>query len=226
MAICDANYCFSFVSVGSYGRDNDASIFNQTEFGRKFKNGEYDLPQASHVGQHHVPYVLLADDIFPLSNWLMKPYRPCRGGVLSERERVFNYRLSRARRTIENAFGLLRARWRIFKGPIKAHPVTVDSVVKAAVCLHNYLMQVDTSRYCPHRFIDSEDGTGAVIPGSWRSQVTADDNLQNIRGRAATGNHTADPKLIREKFTNVFNSDYGSLPWQLTHIRSTGHRLN
>ena len=31
MAIYDAKYCFTMVDIGSYGRDNDASIFSECQ---------------------------------------------------------------------------------------------------------------------------------------------------------------------------------------------------
>jgi hypothetical protein len=59
-----------------------------------------------------IPYVLVADDAFPLTSYLMKPYagKLTKGSAKS----VFNYRLSRARRIVENAFGLLSSVFRIF----------------------------------------------------------------------------------------------------------------
>ena len=62
-----------------------------------------------------LPYFLVGDEIFPLKTWLMQPFP----GKLNEQQRVFNYRLSRDRRVIENTFGILVARWRIFSKPIK-----------------------------------------------------------------------------------------------------------
>ena len=41
-----------------------------------------------------VPYFFIGDDIFALRTWMMKPYS-LRG--MTNDERVFNYRLSRAR---------------------------------------------------------------------------------------------------------------------------------
>lgn len=57
----------------------------------------------------------------------------------NERNKIYNYRLSRARRVVENAFGILSARWRVFRTVIQVQPNSVDKIVLAACCLHNML---------------------------------------------------------------------------------------
>ena len=57
------------------------------------------------------------------------------------REAVFNYRLSREHMVVENAFGILVQRWHIFDRKIPLSECNVDSVVKAACVLHNYLTE-------------------------------------------------------------------------------------
>ena len=81
---------------------------------------------------------------------------------------IFNYRLSRARRVIENTFGILASRWRVFRRPIIAEPDRAVSYTKAAIALHNLLRMTESSTYCPPGFIDSEDGMGNTVTGSWR----------------------------------------------------------
>jgi len=46
-------------------------------------------------------YCLVGDDAFPLKTYLIKPYNSV---PLTKEEKIFNYRLSRARRIVENAF--------------------------------------------------------------------------------------------------------------------------
>ena len=84
------------------------------------------------------PYVFVGDAAFPLKEYLMKPY-PGRGET--EETRIFNYRLSRARRTSENAFGILAARFQVFRQPIKTTPKHATDITLAAVALHNLLRE-------------------------------------------------------------------------------------
>ena len=49
---------------------------------------------------------LVGDEIFPLKAWLLRPYP----GNLTDSQKVFNYRLSRSRRTMENTLGILVSR--------------------------------------------------------------------------------------------------------------------
>ena len=36
LAICVANYCFTFVDIGDYGSTNDASVLSNSAFGQAF----------------------------------------------------------------------------------------------------------------------------------------------------------------------------------------------
>lgn len=223
MAICDANYCFTLVDIGGYGRDNDASIFSQSEIGMAFEDGDIEIPEAEVVDGKTLPYVIVSDAIFPLKTWLMKPFP---GSNLEEEKDVFNYRLSGARRTIENMFGVLAARWRIFRRPIRANPENVERIIKACVCLHNYLMQTENAGYAPTGFVDADNGTGEFVPGSWRSEVANDERsaFQPLT-RAGTNNYKKNAKAVRDDFLAYFNSPAGSVSWQLNHVRSCGETL-
>ena len=145
LAVCDANYCFSLVDVGNYGSNNDAGILANSKMGKRFKKGKFNLPPPEKLDGcllPKCPFFLVGDDIFPLCDWILKPYP---GKDLDQEERIFNYRLSRARRIIENSFGILVARWRIFHGPIRACVETVEAITQAACILHNYLRLTDNA---------------------------------------------------------------------------------
>ena len=48
-----------------------------------------------------------------------------------------------------NCFGILVARWRIFRSTIQATVETVVQITQAAVCLHSYVRQAEPAIYCP-----------------------------------------------------------------------------
>ena len=219
MAICDSRYYFSFVDIGGYGRDNDASIFSQTGVYKAFTNNKMCIPEPESKHGIELPYVLVSDEIFPLKPWLMKPY-PGKG--LPESKEIFNYRLSRCRRTIENTFGILAAKWRIFRRPIRANPETVEKIIKVCVCLHNYLKLTYSSHYVPDGFVDSEDNTGNCVPGDWRQLVAESDGALRHVSRSGSNNYTLQAKELRERFEQYFISQNGSVPWQYKHVRSCG----
>nr|CAI5834975.1 unnamed protein product [Callosobruchus analis]CAI5861367.1 unnamed protein product [Callosobruchus analis] len=88
LGLVDARYRFIYVNIGSnlaYAIQNNTAHFPP-------------------------PYVIIADEAFPLMKNLMKPYP---GRELSPEAKIFNYRLSRARRMVESAFGILANRFRI-----------------------------------------------------------------------------------------------------------------
>lgn len=142
MAICDANYRFIYFNVGAKGSSSDGGVFALTPFFRKMVNGELNLPNDQPLPQRerNMPYVLVADDAFALHTHIMKPY-PKRN--LSIIERAFNYRLSRARRTIENTFGILAGRFRVFHRTIELLPANIDKIVQGACVLHNFFIDYE-----------------------------------------------------------------------------------
>ena len=81
---------------------------------------------------------------------------------------------------IENSFGILAARWRIFRRSIIANPEKVKLYVQAAAALHNFLRTTESSVYCPPGFIDAEDGSGNPIDGGWRQDDEANIGMQSV----------------------------------------------
>lgn len=48
--------------------------------------------------------------------------------------------------------GILVASWHIYHLSIQTSVETAENIVKATVCLHNYLRQTNTVSYCPSGF--------------------------------------------------------------------------
>lgn len=66
----------------------------------------------------------------------MHPYP--RRSQLDLKKKVYNYRLNRARRVVESVFGILVARWRIFRRPINTYIKKAE--IMATVCLHIFII--------------------------------------------------------------------------------------
>jgi len=68
----------------------------------------------------------------------MKPYGQT--GLTAE-QLIFNYRLSRPRRVVENSFGILVSRFGVLQRPITLSPQKAQIIVLTFCCLHNYLLR-------------------------------------------------------------------------------------
>ncbi|XP_069588343.1 uncharacterized protein [Ranitomeya imitator] len=140
MAIADANCKFIAVDIGAYGQSNDSRVFKTSPMGRRLYGDSYDFPPArplTGTSGPPMPFVCVGDEAFQLSPQLLKPYS---SRDLTRTKRVFNYCLTRARRVVECAFGILTTKWRVLLTAMKLHTETVDEVVKACVVLHNYVI--------------------------------------------------------------------------------------
>ena len=116
MALCNGMYEYTFVDIGNTGRISDGGVLSNSSLNELFLNKTMFPDPSVIVGtDKSFPYVVVGDEAFPLKENLMKPY-PSTG--LSSEKRIFNYRLSRARRITENTFGITAARFRVLRRPI------------------------------------------------------------------------------------------------------------
>lgn len=150
---------------------------------------------------------MLADDAFLLKPYLMKPYAFRK---LDIAQRVFNYRLSRARRISENAFGLCAARFRILRKPIEVNPAKATKIVLAICSLHNFLM-ARKSIYATASDFDREIN-GRVIPGKWREEC-GDTGLTGLANQSS-GRPSINATAVREEYKKYFVSVNGEVEWQ------------
>jgi len=213
MALVDADYKFVFVDVGTNGGRSDGGVFDYTDLKKHLEDGTAGLPPPEPLpnDDRDMPFFIVGDEAFPLRTWLMKPI-PQRN--LTRAQRIFNYRLSRGRRIVENAFGLLASRFRCLLGTMPQNPDTVTSIVLACICLHN-LLRTRYPTAADNMVIDQENAeTHEVIPGSWRDHASLADMGDVARGNVAT----RDAKNQRQYLVEYFNSPAGSVPWQESKI--------
>ncbi|XP_040187323.1 protein ALP1-like [Rana temporaria] len=194
MAVADANYCFTYIDIGSYGSSADSTIFGNSNFGQMLRSDDLDLPQCRPLPGTNgppLPSVFVGDEAFSLGTNLLRPYS---GHSLTEERRVFNYRLTRARRVVECTFGILANKWRLLHTPIVLNMQNAVTAVKAACALHNFVRQRDG--------FDFEEPVTETLE---RAQWTG------VRGNRQ-GSH------VRDQYAAYFMSPEGQVPWQLDSI--------
>ncbi|CAI6362645.1 unnamed protein product [Macrosiphum euphorbiae] len=207
LAIVDANCKFIYVDIGAYGKEGDSGIFTKSSLFKRIQQGEY-FPDCAKLpnSEQSLPYVHVGDEAFRLEPHMMRPYT--RGEARNDYEKtIFNYRLSRARRTSENSFGLLSQIFRVFYTPIALKTETVDNLVLSACCLHNLLRNryLETTNNYYYEFDNSE------IPPS-----------QSMIPLARSGGYANfDGFFVRDKFKCYFNSTQGAVPWQDQQTQQT-----
>lgn len=209
------------MDVGAFGSQSDGGVLRASAFGQALFNNNLQIPNDAPLPSEEIPfpYFFVGDEAFPLLKNLMRPFG---GRNLDISTRIFNYRLSRAIFCIENAFGILVSRWRIFHRRINALPNNVDGIIKATVCLHNYLKKWDDSvpdnrrKYCNSLFTDQDDGD-TVRLGEWRNEMPQNGALQPIRTlgrRIGARNATNTALFYSNHLKNYVNGPVGSVPWQ------------
>ena len=206
LGVVDGNYSFLWCKVGANGSASDAGVFNQSTLRRALETNRIGLPPPEPLpgDDRDLPYFFVGDDAFPLREWMMKPFSR---RTMSHRERVFNYRTSRARRVVENAFGILAHRWRCLLTTLQICPVKATTVVQGCFTLHNYLRKRRPGVQAPD--LDQEDDMGNVVPGAWRQGVQMADPNPVVGQRV-----TREGKRLRNYLADYYCSDIGRLPWQ------------
>lgn len=192
MALVDSGCSFTAIDVGAAGKSSDSNVFKKSNLCKKLDSGELKLPNPCPLPNDNsricMPYVIVSDEAFALTENVLRPY-PNKN--LTGQQRVFNYRLSRARRSVECTFGIMANTWRIFHRPLDVKPEFCDVIVKACCILHNYVKKhegvnfEETLYECPMNDIDRV-GTRC-----------------NMRG-----------KTVRDHFASYFTSPQGAVSWQ------------
>nr|XP_042907821.1 uncharacterized protein LOC122271254 [Parasteatoda tepidariorum] len=97
-ALVDASCNFLYIYVGTNGRLSDSAIFSKSTLFSAIENRALGVPGSTRLlnqfNDSEIPFLMVADDVFPPKSYLMKPY-PKRN--LTRTKGIFNYHLSRAR---------------------------------------------------------------------------------------------------------------------------------
>ncbi|KAK0400906.1 hypothetical protein QR680_015512 [Steinernema hermaphroditum] len=200
LGVCDADYKFLYYDIGNYGHHHDSHVLESSSFGRKLQEGSFVFPEDSHLRGTGtlLSYFFLGDAGFPLQTRIMKPF----AGITSKAQATFDYRLSRARRVIEDAFGILATRWRILLKDIETSTPLADSIVRACLHLHNFLSDEEPFTRRRH----NETGVDPELFVQARMESAP---VHPLRSQ----NPTTYAKMVRRKLVDYFRRE-GRVRWQ------------
>ncbi|XP_036339349.1 putative nuclease HARBI1 [Rhagoletis pomonella] len=136
--ICDANLKFIDVFTGAPSKVHESRLLKLSFISKKLP--KLCLPK----------YHLLGDSAYPIRNFLLIPYMDY--GNLTEQEKMYNYKLSQTRMRIENAFGLLKCRFRQLMRLDFLEVETTTKFIMACCVLHNICIDkqdvIEGEEYC------------------------------------------------------------------------------
>ena len=152
MGLVDADYKFIWADLSGKGSSSDAQIYNNSEIKEFAVDATIGFPAPDAVPNDYQDVTLLLH-----RQRCLRPPKDHDEAIqspgLDNEERIFNYMLSRARRVVENAFGILANRFQVLLTTMQHHPSTVKVIVKACIVLHN-LMRL--------RYLDSRTSISTV----------------------------------------------------------------
>jgi len=180
-------------------------VLEYTDFYDKLQNECLIISESSDVKGRKLPAVLIGDEAFSLRKEFLKPYSVKQ---LTRERNIFNYRLSPARRIIKNVFGILVAKFGIFKTHINIQLDNIKNAVMASCALHNFLRRTSTDMYTPSECFDTEDLQNGTATAGLRSNPSS----MGTSKRGNNRNHQLTGKAVRSKFVEYFNK--GKVPWQ------------
>ena len=155
------------------------------------KDFESTLPKpASFEGNGtEMPFVIHGDEACPLKTYLTKPFAR---KDLSCEERVFNYSLSRKRRCVECAFGILTAKWRLLNKAIETNVNKAERIASCICLLHNVIIDFEGTTHDPSVLQQTSQ-----IRGSRQART-------NVSGRSFSRSSKG-PYDVRNAFQAYFN---------------------
>ena len=173
MAVADAKQRFVIIDSRASGSRGDAGIFASSVFYEQLNNATLDIPPPCPVEglDGDLSFMFIGDCAYPRSANFQTPIK---GNFLEPQEECFNYRISRARRSAENNFGILEKRFQVLQGPIEGSLSVVKSEILACMVLHNFHLRKEETvppnrrKYRPPGFADYINEKGEYVYGRWR----------------------------------------------------------
>ncbi|KAJ8866888.1 hypothetical protein PR048_032750 [Dryococelus australis] len=214
MAVVDSKYEFIMHDVGTNGSISDVGVINNTKFYFKLTTTSLQLSPDENPNDNTTkfPYVLVGDEAFAFKRNCLMPFNKKQ---LNNEQTVFNFRLSRTRRTVENIFGVLSNRFTLFHSAINLKNIKHVNILVLTCCyLQNFLRRRFQDSYMT---IDLNDtNSDEIIEVQWLVDLKNDTKSENVSN---------DAKYCRSRFVEYFVYEE-KVEWQDNSQRTTTQTLH
>jgi len=194
LAIVDANYRFVLIDIGAYGKDSDSGVLHNSKIYHRIDKGTLKVPNLKLLPNttNVAPFVFIGDEAFPSREHLLRPFP--KKQLSDENKSYYNYRLSRARMTVECAFGIAASKFRILQKSIETKIENADHIVKAICILHNVIINLEKNQ-SDIKNIENENG------------ILSKYCLDSIQGGRYTNRTSQTVLEIRNTFVQYFKDN-------------------
>ena len=169
-AVCDANRCFTNIVARWPGSTHDSRIFDNSVLRDELEAGKHDG-------------ILLGDSGYPLRKYLLVPVsKPATAS-----EHRYNTAQFKTRTRIEQAFGLLKQRFRVLRIPLRTKLDNSIVIIVAAFCLHNFAIRTRQSLTATDDALDAEQELVEMNASTPQSESSATASGRGVRRQIISG---------------------------------------
>jgi hypothetical protein len=164
-AVVDHKKKFLDICVGWPGSTHDSRVLINSNLYNKF-NSQNNLVPNCFSNKY-----ILGDGGYPNLSWLIVPYKDIGRGLI-QKQTYFNFKHSQTRIKVEQAFGLLKGRWRCLIHNLEISLEIASHIITACCILHNICEE-------RHDFLPSgeqHDDTGTSINNEVNINETSEGN--------------------------------------------------
>lgn len=166
------------VFIGFPGSCHDANVWSNSPIYKSIVGGQVPLaPNA----------IILGDSAYPISKFLLTPYRD--NGHLTREQKKFNYCLSSTRVMIEQAFGILKNKFRILEHLDTESLRNGSKIILACAILHNFIINKGN----PSEYLTCDIAAPEI-------------DVQNVVENETSTHEDEDGAILRNNLTTLFSS--------------------
>ena len=177
LGLVSYNERFFYAVVGAPGGTHDVRLLKSVSIYSDIINGLVTPDRKMALGNFgEISLVTMGDSAFLQFSWLIKSYME---NTKDKQQKFFNKGLRGARLVMENAYGMLKGRWRFLFKRTECRLFNLKYTIMACIALHNLCVSV--SDPCKSRWKLHVRDLGLIKNHIIRNESTLESNLNRMK---------------------------------------------